>query len=239
MNRTSDKLLVALDVSTADKALELANALAGVVGGFKIGLELFTAVGPSLIVDIRKLGGKVFLDLKLHDIPNTVAGASRCITRLGVDMFNVHADGGVAMMRASMEAAKDEAEKNGIRRPKVIAVTVLTSLDRTDMERSLGASLDPSDVVKRRASMAMGAGLDGVVASAKEVPIIRQECGQDFLIVTPGIRPAWSDSDDQKRITTPHDAIELGASYLVVGRPICHARSPVEAACRIVKEMTG
>jgi orotidine-5'-phosphate decarboxylase len=235
-----DRLCVALDVPEMTAALRLAEELKDTVGLFKIGVELFVSEGPSAVRSVTRLGLKVFLDLKFHDIPNTAAGAARAATRLGVAMFNVHAAGGQDMIKAVVEATSDEAAKLGGSRPLVLAVTVLTSIDDTILENELCVRGPLTDVVKHMAELAKAAGADGVIASPQEVPIIRGACGRDFLIVTPGVRPLWAAAPgDQKRVTTPREAIALGADYIVVGRPILGAEDKVAAGMRIVEEMDG
>ena len=234
-----DRILIALDVSSADDALRLADKLRGTVGGYKIGSQLFTAEGPQVVRSLVKNGDRVFLDLKFHDIPNTVAGAVTSACELGVWMMNVHAGGGEKMMRAAREAADLTADANLVR-PLLIAVTVLTSIDAPTL-RSIGVESTPMEQVIRLARMSKSAGLDGVVASPLETEAIRDACGPDFLIVTPGIRggAAASGPDDQSRTSTPAGAIAAGSSYLVIGRPITAAADPREAALRIGEEMAS
>lgn len=226
-----DKILVALDVETRDAALGLAESLRGSVGGFKIGSRLFTAEGPSMVRTLTERGDNVFLDLKFHDIPNTVATAVAAATELGVWMVNVHASGGTAMMRAAADAAREAAAKRGATPPLVIAVTVLTSMNQPAL-REVGIVIDLMDQVLRLAELTKEAGLDGVVASPQETRAIRSRFGADFAIVTPGIRggSAGEAKDDQARTMTPPEAIAAGASHLVVGRPIIAAADPVAAA---------
>ncbi len=232
-----DRLIVALDVETLGAALGLVERLAGLVTRFKIGSQLFTAAGPAAVEAVRKRGGEIFLDLKYHDIPNTVAGAAREAVRLGVFMFNVHASGGRAMMRASVEAATAAATGSGSQRPLVIAVTVLTSLDRAALSRELGVTSSVEGHVLHLCGLAREAGLDGCVASANEIRAIRNHLGAGWVIVTPGVRPAGSDADDQARIATPQATARAGAHYLVVGRPITAAADPVAAAQAILAEI--
>ncbi len=228
-----DRLIVALDVDTLAGALGLVERLGGLVTRFKIGSQLFTASGPAAVEAVRKRGGEVFLDLKYHDIPNTVAGAAREAARLGVFMFNVHASGGRAMMRAAAEAA---AIGSG-RRPLVIAVTVLTSLDRAALGRELGVPSSVEGHVLHLCRLAREAGLDGCVASAGEIRAVRTHLGAGWVIVTPGVRPAGSAADDQSRIATPRATARAGAHYLVVGRPITAAADPADAARAILAEI--
>ena len=228
-----DQLLVALDVDTAAQARTLADRLRGVVGGFKIGSRLFTSEGPALATELAARGDRVFLDLKFHDIPTTVAGAVRAATRLGVWMVNVHASGGGDMMRAAREAAAEEAERQSSRPPLVIAVTMLTSLSEAALTE-IGMTAAMADQVERLARLAQASGLDGVVASPHEIEVIRRRCGSSFAIVTPGIRDTAS-HDDQSRTMTAADAIAAGATYLVVGRPIVAAADPRAAAERIAR----
>jgi orotidine-5'-phosphate decarboxylase len=234
----NDKILVALDVETRDEALRLADMLRGSVGGFKIGSRLFTAEGPSMVRTLTGRGDRVFLDLKFHDIPNTVATAVAAATGLGVWMLNVHASGGVAMMQAARAAAHDAAAKHNTTPPLVIAVTVLTSMNQAAL-RDSGVVSDLMDQVRRLAELTKEAGLDGVVASPRETSSIRSRMGADFAIVTPGIRggAASSTMDDQERTMSPADALAAGASYLVVGRPIIAAADPVAAARAIAESL--
>jgi orotidine-5'-phosphate decarboxylase len=223
-------ILVALDVESAAKAIALADALRGSVGGFKIGKQLFTAAGPAMVRELTAKGDRVFLDLKFHDIPNTVAGAVQSAVATGAWMVNVHASGGSAMMQAAAEAARKAAEKSGQPRPLVIAVTVLTSMDNEGLAE-IGVARPMLDQVVHLAALAKASGLDGVVASPQEVRAIRAACGTDFQIVTPGIRPAdQQGKDDQARTLTPAQAIAAGSSYLVIGRPITAAPDPRQAA---------
>ena len=231
-------ILVALDVDTAAEARQLADRLRGVVGGFKIGKQLFTSEGPSIVKDLVVRNDRVFLDLKYHDIPNTVAGAVRAATRHGVWMLNVHASGGLDMMKAARTAADEESVKIGRPAPLLIGVTVLTSLTDANLgDVGVGGSAETQ--VRRLAALTKKAGLDGVVASAREIAIIREACGQDFLIVTPGIRGSGDAKGDQARTMGAAEAIEAGASYLVVGRPITAAADPRAAAERLASEMIG
>ena len=231
----TNRILVALDVDTADAAHALADQLRGHVGGFKIGNRLFTGHGPSIVENLVKRGDRVFLDLKFHDIPNTVAGAVAAATRLGVWMVNVHASGGHTMMKAARDAAETESVRLGQPRPLVIAVTMLTSLSDETMGE-IGVADALSAQVGRLAVLAQSAGLDGVVAAPQEIALIRNRCGDSFEIVTPGIRSASDDKADQRRTMTAAGALAAGASYLVVGRPIIAAADPRAAAERIGAE---
>jgi orotidine-5'-phosphate decarboxylase len=231
-----NRVLVALDVDSAPRAIALADQLRGTVGGLKIGKELFTAEGPSIVRTLAERGDRVFLDLKFHDIPNTVAGAVQSAVRTGAWMINVHASGGRAMMRAAMSAAIEAAARAERERPLIIAVTVLTSLDESEL-RAMGTTRPLRDQVTHLATLARDAGLDGVVASPQEISDIRSACGQDFVIVTPGIRPRGEEGkDDQVRTMTPSEAVTAGASYIVVGRPITAAPDPRAAAEQIAAD---
>ena len=233
-----NQILVALDVSTARDALALADTLRGTVGGYKVGSQLFTSEGPSVVRALVERGDRVFLDLKFHDIPNTVAGAVAAATDLGVWMVNVHAGGGPAMLAAAKQAAQEAAERRGGTPPLVIAVTVLTSMDEATL-REVGVNHTPIEQVERLAGMTQAAGLDGVVASPQEVAAIRRACGPSFVVVTPGIRggTATSGPDDQRRTATPAGAIAAGSSFLVIGRPITGAADPRGAAQRMAEEI--
>jgi orotidine-5'-phosphate decarboxylase len=234
-----DRLIVALDVESLAQAEALLDRLQGMVSRFKIGSQLFTACGPAAIEAVHKRGAEVFLDLKFHDIPNTVAGAAREATRLGVFMFNVHASGGQAMMRAAADTAAASARELGVRRPLVIAVTVLTSLDRAALHRDLGVASSVEGHVLQLVRLARAAGLDGNVASPNEIAVIRNHLGTGWVIVTPGVRPAGSAANDQERVATPAAAARAGAHYLVVGRPITAASDPARAAQAILEEMAS
>lgn len=232
-----DRLIVALDVADLTQAERLLDCLQGVVTTFKVGSQLFTSVGPTAVECVRKRGGRVFLDLKFHDLPTTVAGAVREAVGLGCFMVNVHAAGGSLMLRAAAEAASEAARSHGISRPLLLAVTVLTSLDRSTLQRELNIPLAVDGQVLHLAGLAKAAGLDGCVASPQEARLLRGVFGPQWVIVTPGIRPAGSGVDDQARSLTPGEAIRAGADYLVVGRPITQATDPTAAAQAILEEM--
>lgn len=239
MPNAKDKLIVALDVETADGALALFEELRSVVGMFKIGSQLFTAAGPDIVREIVAKGGKIFLDLKFHDIPNTVAAAGVEATRLGVSIFNVHASGGVEMMKRTADAVSETAVREGLERPKVIAVTLLTSMDNQALGE-IGIDTAAKQLVTHLARAAADSGLAGVVASPQEIELIRAVVAQqNFLIVTPGIRSAGDAVHDQRRTMTAAEAVRAGADYLVVGRPIIATADRVEAARRIVIDMTA
>ncbi len=225
------KIIVALDYPDVRAALDMAVRLDPALCRVKVGKELFTAAGPALVETLVARGFGVFLDLKFHDIPNTVASACKAAARLGVWMMNVHAAGG----RAMMQAAKD-ALAEGVSRPKLIAVTVLTSMAQADLA-DIGMQGSPGDAVLRLARLAQDAGLDGLVCSAQEAKTLRAACGAGFSLVTPGIRLADAAQDDQKRIMTPRAAVDAGADYLVIGRPITQAADPVAMLQRIQREI--
>ncbi|MEN6328283.1 MAG: orotidine-5'-phosphate decarboxylase [Syntrophomonas sp.] len=236
--QAKDRIVLALDVDSQEQALTLVKELAQEVGVFKVGMQLFNSAGPDIVRYINELGGRVFVDLKFHDIPNTVAAAGRVMTRLNAFMFNVHAAGGKEMMAQVVADVKDEAAKLGIEPPKILAVTVLTSISQQQLEdEMLISGWDVKDVVVKWAQMAQEAGISGVVCSPKEITAIREACGPDFLIVTPGIRPAWSEKNDQKRITTPRQALDMGTDYMVIGRPIVKAENQRQAARKIIEEL--
>jgi orotidine-5'-phosphate decarboxylase len=233
-----DKLLVALDVESGERAMQLVTTLRGLAGGFKIGNRLFTTEGPVLVRRIVDAGSRVFLDLKYHDIPNTVEQAVEAAVATGAWMINVHASGGTAMMAAAARAARDTSAKIGCPAPMMIGVTVLTSMDQQAL-RAIGVDRPVLEQVIALARLTQQAGLQGVVASAQETPEIRKACGPDFQIVTPGIRgaSAGTERNDQSRTMGPADAIRAGASYIVVGRPIIAATDPRAAAEAIVAEL--
>jgi orotidine-5'-phosphate decarboxylase len=230
-----DKIIIALDVGTKAEALALAIELPE-ARVFKVGMELFTAEGPALLEEVAGLGKKAFLDLKYHDIPNTAAGAVRSAVRLGVQMLTLHASGGRDMLRRAVEAARSEADSAGRPKPILLGVTVLTSL-KDEQLREVGIAAPVAEQVLRLARLAGEAGVDGVVCSPHEIAVIKRELGREFLVVTPGIRPAWAATQDQKRIMTPAEAVLRGADYMVIGRPVTGAPSPRDAFALIVKEL--
>jgi orotidine-5'-phosphate decarboxylase len=238
----SNPILVALDVPSTEAAVKLARTLAPVVGGFKVGSELFTSGGPDIVREIRSFGSSVFLDLKFHDIPNTVAGAVLSSAALpGVQLVNVHALGGTAMLEAAVQAVSAGVPM-GADRTRLIAVTILTSMDHKAM-REAGISGTPLSGAVKLAKLSKACGVDGVVASVEEAKAIRKACGRDFLIVTPGVRPVKKSEkkkkDDQARTATPEQAIQAGADYIVVGRPITADSDPRRAALAIVDEIAA
>ena len=232
-----DKIIFALDVEHFREAQDWVSLLKDHIGMFKVGKQLFTHAGPKVVDMIRQKGEKVFLDLKFHDIPNTVAKAGEEATKLNVAMFNLHALGGFEMMKKTAESAKATAKSLGIPKPLILAVTVLTSMDET-MLQEVGVQGPIFEEVGRLALLAMKAGVDGVVASPKEIGLIRERCGKDFLIVTPGIRHPDDKKDDQKRTLSPKEAIAAGADYLVIGRPIKEAPHPLEAVKKIIDDIS-
>ena len=230
-----DRIIIALDVPTKEEAIALVSRLKD-ARTFKVGLELFTAEGPALFRKLKALRKAIFLDLKLHDIPNTVAGAVRSAFKHGVQMTTIHTSGGREMMAKAAEAARRTAEETGRPKPVLLGVTVLTSLKGADLEE-VGQPSDVAGQVLRLAGLAKAAGLDGVVCSPQEIEVLRREYGRELTIVTPGIRPVWAAAQDQKRIMTPAEAVAKGADYLVIGRPITGAPSPNEAFLRVVEEL--
>lgn len=235
--KAADRLVLALDVDDDREALGLVAELKDAVGLFKVGHQLFTAYGPDIVRRITASGGRVFLDLKYHDIPNTVAKASAEAVKLGVSIFNVHALGGLAMMKAAADSAKETAEKHGLPRPVVLAVTVLTSMDQRGLQRELKITRPLRREVCHLARLAQRAGLDGVVASPQEIKMLRRSIRGAFVVLTPGVRPAWAGKDDQKRTMTPAEAVAAGADYLVVGRPVLKAEDRRAAVEKILEEI--
>lgn len=232
-----DRLIIALDVDSAERARRIVDELRGQAGAFKIGLQLFTAAGPAFVRELCEAGTKVFLDLKFHDIPNTVAKAGIEAARLGVWMFNVHALGGGEMMRHTSAEVDEFCETESMPRPRIVGVTILTS-SADDTLRETGIETDVASQVARLARLAAASGLDGVVASPLEIRAIREVCVPGFLIVTPGVRPENASNDDQRRVMTPGEAAEAGADYLVVGRPITGARDMAAALADVLTEIS-
>jgi len=232
-----DRIILALDVSDAGYAIELVEKFDGYIGIFKVGLELFTTAGPSIVEQIQRRGKKVFLDLKFHDIPNTVSRAALQATRLGVHMFNVHASSGLETMQRCRESVVELCLKENLPRPKILGVTVLTSLAPETLKEELGIQHSLRTHVRHLSALAHKAGLDGVIASGHEVAMIRNHIGKGFIIATPGIRPSWSPPDDQKRTMTPRQAVKEGADYLVMGRSILRQPDPLKALELITVEM--
>ena len=224
-----DKIILALDVSEASNALDIVDRFQGYVNLFKVGLELFSSTGPTVVEEIQKRGKKVFLDLKLHDIPNTVSKAAIAAVRLGVHMFNIHAGGGLEMMKRCRESVVEVCLNENIQRPKILGVTVLTGLSQEMLRNELGIQHSLKTHVKQLSILAKEAGLDGVIASGHEVVMLRNHFGKGFLIIVPGIRASWTPPDDQKRTMTPREAIKEGADYLVLGRAVLNQPDPFKA----------
>ncbi|MGZ3513637.1 MAG: orotidine-5'-phosphate decarboxylase [Thermodesulfobacteriota bacterium] len=237
MAHPKDKIIFALDVDHFADAQRWVSLLKDQIGLFKVGKQLFTHAGPKVVDMIRQKGQKVFLDLKYHDIPNTVARAGEEATKLNVAMFNLHALGGIEMMKKTVEASRAMAKTLGVPKPTILAVTILTSMDESAL-REVGIQNSVLEEVERLASLAAKAGVDGVVASPQEIRIIRERCGEKFLIVTPGIRAPSDKKDDQKRTLTPKEAVSAGANYLVIGRPIKEAKDPLEAVQKIIEDIS-
>ncbi|OWZ83188.1 orotidine-5'-phosphate decarboxylase [Natranaerobius trueperi] len=236
----NDKLIVALDVSSEKEAIAIVEQLGDQVNYYKVGMELFYSAGPEIIKKLRKYDKQVFLDLKCHDIPNTVAKTGKVLTELGVSMFNLHISGGREMMERTVEHVQNKAEHLGITPPKILGVTILTSIDNETFQKEIGFSGSIEQKVKEYALLAKSSGLDGVVASAKEAAIISEACPENFSIVTPGIRPKFSTKGDQKRTLSPKEALQKGSTHLVIGRPITgyHDReSKIHAVSKIYEEM--
>ncbi len=227
--RLKDKLILALDMPDPDKAIETVDMMSDWVNVFKVGFELFLAGGPDIVKKIANKGKKIFLDLKFHDIPNTVLRSAEIASRMGIYMFNVHTSGGSEMMRRCNERVLEVCEREGLEKPKIIGVTVLTSISQEQFKGELGYSHTLKNHAKGLASLAKECGLDGVVASGHEASMIKKHCGKEFLVVTPGIRPSWSPPDDQQRTMTPKDALKSGADYIVVGRGILGHTDPMDA----------
>ena len=232
-------MIFALDAKNYEEALSWVELLSGHVGMFKVGKELFTAVGPKIVRSIKERSQKVFLDLKFHDIPNTVARAAEAAVGLNVDMFNVHASGGSQMIKEAVTAAWNCSDKLGRARPVLLAVTILTSLNNEDL-KEIGFQKCTGEMVLHLAKLAQNAGASGVVASAQDIAVLRKNFGNEFIIVTPGIRSAAeTKKDDQKRTLSAYEAVKMGADYIVVGRPIREAKEPVEACRKIIQEITA
>ena len=233
-----DRIILALDVDTKKEALALVRELHDYVGVFKIGMQLYNGYGPDIVKAISDQGARVFVDLKFHDIPNTVAEGLCSLMEEKVSLLNVHASGGYTMMKTAAKRLREEAARRGVFAPKIVAVTVLTSLGEAEW-REMGQTEPIAEKVVRLAKLAQRAGLDGVVASPQEAAAIRRACGNDFIIVTPGIRPLEATPDDQSRVASPAEALRNGATHLVVGRPIRTADNPRAAAQAILEEMRG
>lgn len=231
------QLIFALDTDDDKRIQKLLKLLAPILLWVKTGFQAFSVLGPNCFGDLKKNGYNVFLDLKFHDIPNTVARDVGTMTKRGAHMINMHASGGFEMMRAARESAEHSAEEQGISRPTLLGVTILTSMDELGFQQHSGSQRQLTDQVVYLAKQAQAAGLDGVCASPLEIEVIRKACGDDFLIVTPGIRPEWTLQGDQRRFTTPAEAIDRGADYIVVGRPILEATDPVKAVKKILAEI--
>ncbi len=236
--KPSERILCALDTTNVEEAAILAGELSPHVGGIKLGLEFFGANGPQGFLEVAKANRNIFLDLKLHDIPNTVAKSIHALMPLRPKIMTIHTAGGSAMMKAASEAATLAAKNEGCERPIIIGVTILTSLDNEDIE-AIGFQNKVSMQVVKLARLAKESGLDGVVCSPHEIKLIKESCGADFKLVVPGIRPAGSDTGDQKRVMTPEEAVSLGADYLVIGRPITKSDNPAQSAQLIANEING
>ncbi|MBD2455982.1 orotidine-5'-phosphate decarboxylase [Nostoc sp. FACHB-87] len=233
---TNDKIIVALDVPDLEGAITLIDKLES-VSFWKVGLELFTSTGPSILEILKSRQKRIFLDLKFHDIPNTVAGACRSAARYGVDLLTIHATAGKDALKAATEAAQTGATQAGVQPPKLIAITLLTSISARQLAFDLKIPLELPEFALEMALMAQESGLDGAVCSPQEVAQLRQTCGDEFLFVCPGVRPSWADKGDQKRSLTPSQALQAGANYLVIGRPITAAPDPELAWKRISEEL--
>jgi orotidine-5'-phosphate decarboxylase len=233
----AERLVLALDLDNDQEALAIVDELKGSVGLFKVGHQLFTAYGPDIVRRIIGRGGRVFLDLKYHDIPATVAKASAEAVKLGASIFNVHALGGLDMMKAAAESARETADKLGVPAPVTLAVTVLTSMDEKNLRKELKIMRSLQREVNHLARLAQRAGLHGVVASPQEIKMLRRAVRGEFVILTPGVRPAWAGKDDQKRTMTPAEAVVAGADYIVIGRPVLKAADRGEAVRKIIEEI--
>ncbi len=237
--KMGDKIIVAIDTQDYKYAIDLVTRLSSEIKNFKIGMELYYSQGPEIIEEFNKLGVNIFLDLKVHDIPNTAAGAAESITGLDVWMWNVHVAGGLTMMESAVRASRAKAKDLGTKRPLLIGVTQLTSTNQEMLENQIGIKDSIVNTVISYAKLAKEAGLDGVVASAQEVPFIKEACGSDFITVTPGIRMPDASAHDQIRVTTPRQAVELKTDYMVIGRNITAAADPLKAAKEIIASMEG
>lgn len=235
----NDKLILALDVAELDYAVDIVDKLGSYIDIFKVGLELYSLAGPSIISEIHKRGKKVFLDLKFHDIPTTVAKSGIALARQGIFMFNVHASGGLDMMKKCRDEVVNVCLKENLIRPCIIGVTVLTSMSQDVLKAEIGIQHSLNTHVRHLAGMALKAGLDGVVASGREARMIKGHCGNKFTVVTPGIRPSWAPVDDQSRTMTPKEALRAGADYLVIGRAILNQSDPARAIELIQQEISG
>lgn len=232
-----DRIVLALDVDTMEEAKALVCELKDYVGIFKVGLQLFTSVGPEVFKMIQEEGGKVYFDGKFHDIPNTVAKANANIVKHGVHIFNINITGGSKMLSTSLKLAKETAKHYNLEKPFVLGVTLLSSFGQRTLTEELGVEKNIDDYATKLAKIAKDSGLDGVVANAGDVPKIRKECGKDFIILCPAIRPTWSVVNDQVRVVTPTEAIRAGVDYLVIGRPITASKDKVSAAKLIIDEI--
>jgi len=236
MEKRKDRIIVALDVADIESCKELVDKLYPTIKIFKIGSQLFTACGVEAVNMLNRKGAEIFLDLKFHDIPSTVAKASKAATSLGLFMFNMHASGGLDMMKSSLEASREASEKLKVKKPLILGVTILTSMAKDDL-KAMGITKGIKQEVLFLAGLVKKAGLDGVVASANEILPIKKKFGDDLIILTPGIRPEWAQQDDQKRVATPKEAFDKGADYIVIGRPITEVDNPKAAAERIIGEI--
>jgi orotidine-5'-phosphate decarboxylase len=232
-----EKLIIALDVSELDYAIELVDRFGDQIDIYKVGLELYTATGPKIVEELHKRNKRVFLDLKFHDIPNTVLKAAIAATRLGVYMFNIHTSGGFEMMKRCRESVVELCLKENLKRPKILGVTVLTSISQQVLKDEFGIQHSLNTHVRHLSGLALKAGLDGVIASGHEVAKIKSHCGDAFIVVTPGIRPSWHPPDDQSRTMTPRQALREGADYIVMGRSILNHTDPLKAIELISVEM--
>lgn len=232
-----DRLILALDVDSMDEAKELVCKLKDYVGIFKVGLQLYTSVGPEIIKFIHNEGGKIFFDGKFHDIPNTVAKANANLVKLGVTFFDIHISGGSTMIASSLKAARETASLYGMGDLTILGVTLLSSFGQRTLTEELGVKNNIEDYSTKLAKLAQEYGLNGVIANATDVPRIRQVCGDDFIITCPAVRPTWAYVNDQVRVVTPADAVKLGVDYMVIGRPITKAKDPVTAAKLILDEI--